>query len=544
MSAQPAPAKRLRCAVYTRKSSEEGLEQDFNSLHAQREACEAYISSQRHEGWTLVRTPYDDGGYSGGSMERPGLAALLADIDARRIDIVVVYKVDRLTRSLADFAKIVERFDAAGVSFVSVTQSFNTTTSMGRLTLNVLLSFAQFEREVTGERIRDKIAASKRKGLWMGGNPPLGYRVEARKLVVAAEEAMAVRTIFAAYLEVRSLGALVAALRHKGILSKRAVLRDGSVRGGIPFTKGPLAHLLGNRTYVGEINHRSSSFPGQHASIVDRTVFEAVQTLRTEHRRVHHRRRQDCEGLLSNLLFDAAGRRFRQETVRKGPALYRYYVLRQEGDNAEAKGRATDGQGAKATARQSSIEKKQATSITHRINAAAIESAVLGAVKALAGDSSEDVPSACIERMLARVSVHSDRLTLELTEPGEAAARSRTIDIAWAQAPHSPRRRIVVPAASSAESVRPIRAENRALLLEAIVRARLGLDRLASGDIASIDELAEREGKSSRQIQTALSLAFLSPAIVRGVLQGALRHSAGVASCANLPMDWRRQIVP
>src|SRR5687767_8485470 len=239
-----------RCAIYTRKSSEEGLEQSFNSLHAQREACEAYIKSQAHEGWKLVQTPYDDGGFSGGSIDRPAAKHLLADVRQGLIDVVVVYKVDRLTRSLADFAKIVETFDSHGASFVSVTQQFNTTTSMGRLTLNVLLSFAQFEREVTGERIRDKIAASKRKGMWMGGQVPLGYGAQNRKLIVDEAEAAAVRLIFRRYLALGSLPLLQSELRQAGIVSRRRTLSSGQVIGGVPFTNGPLAHILRNRVYL------------------------------------------------------------------------------------------------------------------------------------------------------------------------------------------------------------------------------------------------------------------------------------------------------
>src|SRR5687767_3965816 len=261
-----------RCAIYTRKSSEEGLEQSFNSLHAQREACEAYIKSQAHEGWKLVQTPYDDGGFSGGSIDRPAAKHLLADVRQGLIDVVVVYKVDRLTRSLADFAKLVETFDAHGVSFVSVTQAFNTTTSMGRLTLNVLLSFAQFEREVTGERIRDKIAASKRKGMWMGGHVPLGYRAEDGKLVVEEVEATTVRTIFTRYQELGSLSLLIEDLDARRITTKQRVLSSGSVRGGIPFTRGPLAYLLKNRTYLGEIAHRGECHDGEHLPIVERPI--------------------------------------------------------------------------------------------------------------------------------------------------------------------------------------------------------------------------------------------------------------------------------
>jgi len=262
--------KAQRCAIYTRVSSDHGLEQEFNSLDNQREAAEAYVKSQAHEGWTLLRARFDDGGFSGGTMDRPALQNLLAAIRDRRIDIVVVYKVDRLTRSLTDFARLVELFDGHGVSFVSVTQSFNTTSSMGRLTLNVLLSFAQFEREVTGERIRDKIASSKKKGIWVGGVVPMGYRLEGRKLLVDEPEAATVRMVFRRYLELGSLSALQRELRDGAILTRRRSLASGKVRGGVPLTNGPLNHMLRNRMYLGELNHRESSYPGEHEPIVDR----------------------------------------------------------------------------------------------------------------------------------------------------------------------------------------------------------------------------------------------------------------------------------
>src|SRR5204863_6119674 len=261
--------ERVRCAIYTRKSSEEGLEQEFNSLQAQREACEAFINSQRHEGWVCLPKAYDDGGFSGATMDRPALRQLLADIAAGRVDTVVVYKIDRLTRSLADFAKIVEILDARGASFVSVTQQFNTTTSMGRLTLNVLLSFAQFEREVIGERIRDKIAASKRKGMWMGGVPPLGYRAENHKLVVIDSEAEIVRSIFRRYTELGSVGLLKEELDARGINSKSWTSGAGRVIGGKPFSRGAIYLILRNRSYRGEIVHKGQSHPGEHIPIID-----------------------------------------------------------------------------------------------------------------------------------------------------------------------------------------------------------------------------------------------------------------------------------
>jgi DNA invertase Pin-like site-specific DNA recombinase len=322
---------RLRCAIYTRKSSEEGLEQNFNSLHAQREACEAYVLSQVGEGWGALAAQYDDGGFSGGSMERPGLTQLLADVDAGRIDIVVVYKVDRLTRSLADFAKIVERFDARGVSFVSVTQAFNTTTSMGRLTLNVLLSFAQFEREVTGERIRDKIAASKAKGMWMGGNIPLGYDTEGRALVVNPAEAEQVRQIFRRYLALGSVHGLRRALSDEGVRSKRRVTLNGKAIGGAGFSRGALFYLLSNRHYLGEIVHKEKSYPGAHAAIVDAELFEAVQLKLAENAGEARRARTGLEprppaAPLAGLVFDDRGNAMSSVQARKNGRLYRYYV--------------------------------------------------------------------------------------------------------------------------------------------------------------------------------------------------------------------------
>src|SRR5438874_3947961 len=267
---------RRRCAIYTRKSSEEGLEQEFNSLHAQREACEAFVRSQRHEGWVLVPTGYDDGGLSGGTMERPELQRLLTDIRADRVDVVVTYKVDRLTRSLADFTRLIEIFDRHEVSLVSVTQQFNTTTSMGRLTLNVLLSFAQFEREVTGERIRDKIAASKQKGIWMGGNPPLGYDLQDRTLIINPDEADAVRRLFALCLELGCVRPVKEAADRLGLVTKRRIVK-GAEQGGKPFSRGHLYKLLSNPIYTGRIAHKGQLYEGRHEVLIDRETWDAVQ---------------------------------------------------------------------------------------------------------------------------------------------------------------------------------------------------------------------------------------------------------------------------
>ncbi|WP_199257695.1 recombinase family protein [Paracoccus binzhouensis] len=309
--------RKLRCAVYTRKSSEEGLEQEFNSLHAQREACEAYIASQRSEGWVLVRDQYDDGGISGGTLERPGLKRLLEDIEDGLVDVVVVYKIDRLSRSLADFAKLVEVFDRNGVTFVSVTQSFNTTTSMGRLTLNILLSFAQFEREVTAERIRDKVAASRRKGMWMGGVPPYGYRVENRKLIIDEEAAAHVRWIFTRFIEIGSCTVLASEVGARGL---------GTPRGN-RIDKKYLYRMLSNRAYLGEAVHKGDSYPGEHDAIVDRETWDKVHAILQESpRKRAARTRSDTPALLKGLLFGPDGAAFSPTHTRKGGKLYRYYV--------------------------------------------------------------------------------------------------------------------------------------------------------------------------------------------------------------------------
>lgn len=317
MDAASKPTRRLRCAIYTRKSSEEGLEQEFNSLHAQREACEAYIASQRSEGWALVRDQYDDGGVSGGTLDRPGLKQLLVDIEDGLIDVVVVYKIDRLSRSLMDFSKLVEVFDRNGVTFVSVTQSFNTTTSMGRLTLNILLSFAQFEREVTAERIRDKFKASRQRGLWMGGYVPLGYDLRERKLVVNAAEAASVRRIFERFVEVGSATILARELRAKRFCTKQGAAAD----------KGYLYRLLRNRIYRGEAVHKGKAYPGEHEAIIDARLWEQVQAILGNSPRLRaNNSRTQTPALLKGLIFTATGTAMTPSSTKKGTRRYRYYV--------------------------------------------------------------------------------------------------------------------------------------------------------------------------------------------------------------------------
>jgi site-specific DNA recombinase len=378
----------LRCAIYTRVSTEHGLEQEFNSLDNQREAAEAYIKSQAHEGWHCSPARYDDGGFSGGSVDRPALQDLLTAIQARRIDVVVVYKVDRLTRSLADFAKLVELFDQHGVSFVSVTQAFNTTTSMGRLTLNVLLSFAQFEREVTGERIRGKIAASKRKGIWMGGVVPLGYRIEKRKLLVDEPERRTVRLIFERYLAVGSLPALQRDLRERGIVSRTRMLSSGRVVGGVAMTNGPLAHLLRNRVYLGEINHHGKSHPGEHEPIIPTDLFEAVQAKLAGNLTARRHAYSQSEALLIGRLFDDRGNHLTPSYAVKKGLRYRYYV-----SSVLAQGR-----------------REEAGSVA-RVAASDIEATVIAALRAYDSDP-DSTDRDLIQRSLERVTIHKDQIEI------------------------------------------------------------------------------------------------------------------------------------
>jgi len=319
----------LRCAIYTRKSSEEGLDQDFNSLEAQREACEAYIRSQAHERWKLLPDAFDDGGFSGGNLDRPGLARLMEAVRDGKVDVIVIYKIDRLTRSLTDFARLAETFDKHGVSFVSVTQQFNTTTSMGRLMLNVLLSFAQFEREITGERIRDKIAASKKKGMWMGGNVPMGYGVRDRQLIVNESEAATIRNIFELYLEERTLPRLLGRLHREGIRTAVRQSAKGKPSGDLNFTRGHLYKLLSNPIYVGIIRHKGADHRGQHEAIVDHSVWERVQAqlaANTQGQSGWHVQSRAATHLLLGRLFSAAGNRLILSHARKGQRRYDYYV--------------------------------------------------------------------------------------------------------------------------------------------------------------------------------------------------------------------------
>jgi site-specific DNA recombinase len=518
-------AARQRCAIYTRKSSEEGLEQGFNSLHAQREACEAYVLSQAGEGWTAIRTVYDDGGFSGGSMERPGLQALLADIERGQIDVVVVYKVDRLTRSLADFAKIIEQFDAKGVSFVSVTQAFNTTSSMGRLTLNVLLSFAQFEREVTAERIRDKVAASKAKGLWMGGRLPLGYDVADHRLVINLAEAETVRAIIRLYLDLGTVRLLQAALARDGVRSKVWTNRRDQLVGGNVLTRGALYHLLSNPVYRGAIRHKDRVFPDAHPAIIDEETWNRVQNLISGN--THERSstpRSAPPVLLKGLVVDDAGNPMVAVHTAKGATRYRYYV-------------STPLQDGRADAQLGSLP---------RVAMAALEQTVIGALEPrLRRSAANDAPPDRVQAALQKVVVGMDRLELtvdaahldQASEPDAAVAGPVVIVV-----PIRLKRRqsaMVIEAGSTPE---PARRVDRALV-RAVVLARRWARRLEEGSVGSVKELARLSGLCEHYTARLLPLAYLAPDLTTAILQGMQPAALSLKKLtgAPLPLDWDGQ---
>jgi site-specific DNA recombinase len=428
----------LRGAIYTRVSTEQGLEQDFNSLDAQREACEAYIKSQAHEGWRLVRDRYDDGGFSGGSMDRPALQKLLIDVQARRIDVIVVYKVDRLTRSLADFAKLVETFDAHGVSFVSVTQSFNTTTSMGRLTLNVLLSFAQFEREVTGERIRDKIAASKKKGIWMGGVVPLGYRVEDRALHVVEDHAEIVRFLFRRYLEAGSVVRLKQQLDAEGVRIPIRIDRGGRSTGGGLLSRGHVYRLLSNPIYVGRIAHKGQVHEGQHPPIVPQELWEQVQRGLRDHLGAARTKRthQSSDALLAGKLFDDRGNRMSPTWARKGSKRWRYYA-----SQAALQG-----------------DKSKAGSIV-RVPAADVETLVAVALGKLSPDHA--APQTDIRNLIDSVVIGRTTIRIQFSEVAEGTNCARILTLPWTR-PSPYRKARDHPGRKRCEDLRPPGARERA----------------------------------------------------------------------------------
>jgi len=524
--------KPVRCAIYTRVSTDQGLDQEFNSLDAQYEAASAYIRSQAHAGWTLIRSRYDDGGYSGGSTDRPDLQRLLDDIRGRKIDVIVVYKVDRLTRSLADFAKLVELFDAHGVSFVSVTQQFNTTTSMGRLTLNVLLSFAQFEREVTSERIRDKIAASKRKGLWVGGPLPLGYQMRDGKIAVIEEEAECVRLIFRRYLELGGVNALARDLRERNIRTKARLLATGGTRGGVLFGRGSLFYLLRNRFYIGEVKYRDEILPGEQPAIMDRELFDAVQQKLTDQWSHRNHAKSKSEHLLTGLLYDDAGHRMVPSHATKVGIRYRYYVS------------LPHLYGESKTASVGSVSCIPATDIEDIVIKSLSEHLIAEKENPISRITLVGNRNMVLEQV-ARIEVHKDRLVIRL-KPADAEATSgpvdgHTLSVPWQKPPFRKSRQMLVPHGTPKNEVRPTRIERRARLVSAIARGRRWLDEVVSGSVTDIQQIATRQKCSLRQVNMTISLAFLAPHLVQAAVEGRLPLGIGVERLRDAPVEWSRQ---
>src|ERR1700720_2224327 len=558
------PRGTVRCAIYTRKSSEEGLEQEFNSLQAQREACEAFIDSQRHEGWVCLRTAYDDGGFSGATMERPALQRLLADLAAGRVDTVGVYKIDRMTRSLADFAKIVEVLDAKGASFVSVTQQINTTTSMGRWTPNVLFAFAQFELEGIGERIRDKIAASKRKGMWMGGVPPLGYGVQDRKLVMIDREADTVRLIFCRYAELGSVRLLKSELEARGIKSKSWTSASGRLVGGKPFSRGALYLMLQNRTYLGEIVHKGQFHPGEHTPIIDQPLWDAVQAQlagNTARRQCGRRTRQSS--LLAGMLFDGDGNRMTPSHAVKKGTHYRYYVS----GSLITKDRTEISAGLRIPA----VEIEQlVSSRAHRwlLDPGSIykstaawlrDSSMQQRLVALATDIGKQWPELPVARkrvvlaaLIERIEVKVDQIDIHLRPlrlcalldlPATPSQGVNDDEIELLSVP--------VRLLRSRREIRmvingtdPFAAKPDARLIKLLLRARRFNATLAQGEGVPFAALADREGVSRSYFTRLVRHSYLAPDIIQAILDGRqppdltaeklLEHS-------RLPLAWHDQ---
>lgn len=499
----------VACAIYTRKSSEGGLDQAFNSLDAQREACAAYIKSQAALGWRLIPDRFDDGGFSGGTMDRPALQKLIQDIKRKRIEVIVVYKIDRLTRSLADFARLVEILDAAGASFVSVTQQFNTTTSMGRLTLNVLLSFAQFEREVTSERIRDKIGASKRKGLWMGGFPPLGYDIVNRRLAVNESEAARAREIFELARDTSSLTALTRLVAERGITTKRWKTQKGTIAGGGRYSRTGLHVMLRNPIYIGKVRHGGTHYEGEHEGVIPVELWTAVQEKLDAARQGQERSRKNTRSAapLLGLLFDDVGNRMGAASSKKDALRYRYYCR-------TPKLRCTD-------APVGSIS---------RVNAARIEAAVFAALEK-AGAAAPGADKMALLAPVQRIILHPKEVEIRLKyEEGRDSLLRTPIDLS---SPYSARK-----------AVEPDGGDRQdAALIRAVALAFDWATKLEEGAVRSVADIAEAHGLSERYVWKILRFAFLAPDIVEAILNG--NQPAGLTlrrlNDTRIQSDWRHQ---
>jgi site-specific DNA recombinase len=547
--------KQVRCAIYTRKSSEDGLEQDFNSLHAQREACAAYVLSQASEGWTLIPDEYDDGGLSGGSLVRPALQRLLADIEAGKIDTIVVYKVDRLTRSLLDFAKLVEAFDRSGTSFVSITQSFNTTTSMGRLTLNMLLSFAQFEREVTAERIRDKIAASKAKGMWMGGNPPLGYEPNGRSLAIVEEHAILIRDIYQRYFDLGNVRLVTEQLDAEGIRTPRRTTGTGRAFGDCRFTRGQIYKILSNPIYRGKIAHQGKIYPGQHDAIIDEDTWERAQLRLTGNLQGERRAlRAISPSLLAGLIVDEAGEALVAAHACKGKVRYRYYVSR----SLHHGGAASTNHGVRIAARE--IETLVITQL-----ALALGDPLTLFAKAwmnLPPDRLHRMVQCCsdtaasvrtrhytlVRSLITQIRIWPDRVEMDVPlqilvsalggeqEPDAPLSLTLTAPVRLARAGMAVG--LIHTGGNAAAATLPDLA-----LVKLLIKARGWWARLASGEI-DITTLAAAEGANDSYVSRVVRLAFLAPDIVDAILAGKQRASVNATAVIaknSVDIDWRTQ---
>ena len=561
----------VRCAVYTRKSSEEGLEQSFNSLDAQREACHAYILSQRQEGWRAIDAQYDDGGYSGGTMERPGVRRLFEDIRAGKVDVIVVYKVDRLTRSLADFAKMIEILDANKASFVSITQQFNTTSSMGRLTLNVLLSFAQFEREVAGERIRDKIAASKRKGMWMGGTVPLGYDIQDRKLIINHAEAATVRKIYGLYLELGCVSKLKAQLGKREIKSKIRVSKAGRKSGGFSYSRGALYELLKNRVYLGEITHRGSSYPGQHEGIISKDVWDKVQAqLHNNNDARRNGVKARHPSLLAGLIHDEHGNRFTPSHSVKDGKRYRYYVSQAAIQHLPHAGKAPvripaqEVEAAILARLQSFLAKDQEVVdlLAFDSDDASTTQTLLAAAKRM-DKTLEAAPATEVCRFVRLVvrGVVVREASIEVKLGKEATRAALAGGWLKAQDPAAVihdsnayeetlvlniegrvRRcggevRLILEGHGEHEPVRPVQA-----MIKAVARAHEWYEQIVEGKSSGGRAIAATTGLDERYISVIIRCAFLAPDIVEAILDGRQPPNFTLAKITSRPsMNWAEQ---
>ena len=550
-------SSKIRCAVYTRKSTEDGLEQEFNSLDAQRDACSAYVLSQMHEGWTLVPEHYDDGGFSGGNMERPGLKRLLDDVAAGKVDVILIYKIDRLTRSLMDFAKIVEVLDKAGASFVSITQAFNTTTSMGRLTLNMLLSFAQFEREVTGERIRDKIAASKRKGLWMGGPVPLGYDVNERKLIVNEREADLVHHIMRRYLALGSVRELIAELDREGYRTKVQQRSSGPHKGGCAFQRGTLFHLLRNRIYRGEIIHKGKSYAGEHAAIVDQPLWDAVQAAMRERASGTAKRQSTHVSLLAGRLLDGDGRAMTPTHANRSGRRYRYYCTRPDkaGDTPPWRVPASDLERIVIDEIADMMEDQgrvygliQHQAVDARTVQATLRESAATANTLRKGTGQQRL--AYIAKLNPAVQLFEDRMVVRLdtstliealglvTSTGDDAAIDLVCDAVRVRKGHDIR--LIIPGEDRTKLAEQKADEKMVGLLSEAQAVR---DLILGSPQHSLHRIAKDAGRCRTRLAKLFMLAHLAPSIVTAIIEG--RHPPELDRKrlldADLPADWTEQ---